>query len=282
MAAGGISLVAKRPSPGHIEDIGRILPNGTRIYLSADAHAPAHLLAEGTAKLVTSGLRAVPHVAARMFADDNALDAFLQRLSEAGASEIFAIAGDVRHPAGVLTSSLELLDGPLLRKHGVVEIGIAGYPEGHPEIPEKLLEQSLEEKIRAAEERGIRVHIATQFSFHAPAIVKWIEGLRHRGIRSSVKIGIPGPSKASTLLAYAAACGVVTSAMQLRQDRTTTEERIWTPATLLDQLAEECSRRDLGQMGLNFFAFGGLRACARWLLDPALSHAGSALLKRAD
>src|SRR5947209_14038216 len=97
--AGGISLVAKRPSPAHLEDIRGILPNATQIYLSADQHAPAELMAEGAAKLVASGFCPVPHVAVRMFADDVALDAFLRSLSNAGATEIFVIAGDVHRPA---------------------------------------------------------------------------------------------------------------------------------------------------------------------------------------
>ena len=242
------SLVAKRPSPRHVNNIRAVLPQGVQIYLSADPHSPVNLLPEGTEKLVTSGFRPVPHLAVRMFADEDELDGFIQSLSKAGANQLFVIGGDVERPAGVLKSSLELLTGPLLHKHGVVEVGIAGYPEGHPQLPDEVLEISLAQKIRAAEEGGIRIHIATQFCFHAESISKWINSLREQGFRNRIKVGIPGPSEVSTLLSYATTCGVVTSAAQLQREAIGTEKREWTPNYLLEQLAEEFSKYDPGEV----------------------------------
>jgi methylenetetrahydrofolate reductase (NADPH) len=67
-----------------------------------------------------------------MFADLVSLDGFLGTLSAAGVDRLFVIAGDLDKPAGVLNSSLELIESGVLHKHGIVEVGIAGYPEGHP------------------------------------------------------------------------------------------------------------------------------------------------------
>src|SRR4051812_39292116 len=141
------SLVAKRPSPAHVTEVSSLLPRGVQIYLSTDPHSPPDLLREGSQKLVASGLRPVPHLAVRMFADCRAVDAFVQGLADTGVNELFVIAGDIERPKGVLKCSLELVASSLLLKHGVVEVGVAGYPEGHPEVPVKTLEESLFRKI---------------------------------------------------------------------------------------------------------------------------------------
>jgi methylenetetrahydrofolate reductase (NADPH) len=272
-----LSFVAKRPSPKHVGAVVGIVPEGTQIYLSADPHCPSYLAGDGAKKLAASGFRPVPHVAVRMFAELASLDGFLGTLSAVGVDRLFVIAGDVDKPAGVLNSSLELIESGLLHKHGIVEVGIAGYPEGHPLLTQEVLQRSLREKIAAAEGSGLTVHLATQFSFSAVRIAQWIQTMRERGFDHLIKIGIPGPSAMSTLLDYAGACGVVASEAQLRQEITSNEGVMWRPHGLLDELTEEFNKCSPGQIGLNFFAFGGLRTSIQWVADslafePAPPH----------
>jgi methylenetetrahydrofolate reductase (NADPH) len=269
LVSDNLSFVAKRPSPKHVGEIARLLPMGTQIYLSADPHYPSYLAGEGAEKLIASGFRPVPHVAVRMFADLAALGGFLGTLSAAGADELFIIAGDVDRAAGVLSSSLDLIESDLLHKHGIVEVGVAGYPEGHPLLPREVLEHSLTEKIAAAERAGLKVHIATQFCFVPGKIADWVEKVRGMGLHHLINIGVPGPSPVSTLQRYASACGVAMSGTHLCET-SDVEGLLWKPDRFLEQLAEEFSKRPPGEVRLNFFAFGGLPNAASW----AASHFG--------
>ena len=64
-----------------------------------------------------------------------ALDAFLARMTgEAGVRRALVIAGDRDRPAGSFRSALEAIDCGVLQRHGIGEIGIAGYPDGHARI----------------------------------------------------------------------------------------------------------------------------------------------------
>jgi len=275
-----VSLVAKRPLPRHVGSIVGIIPAGTQIYLSADAHRPSYLAGDGAQKLGASGFRPVPHVAVRMFPDLPALDRFLATLSGAGVDRLFVIAGDVDKSAGVLKSSLALLESGLLHAHGILEVGIAGYPEGHPLLPPEILDRCLAEKIAVAESSGVLVHVATQFCFSPGRITEWIQTVRERGFDHLIKIGMPGPSTVSSLLDYAVACGVAVSEAQLRRDMTEAEGDLWTPHRLLDELGERFDKRNPGQVGLNFFAFGGLPNSAQWIADsflfePSPSHSST-------
>jgi methylenetetrahydrofolate reductase (NADPH) len=269
-----VSLVAKRPSPRHVGSIIRIIPAGTQIYLSADAHRPCYLASDGAQKLAASGFRPVPHVAVRMFPDLAGLDHFLGTLSRVGVERLFVIAGDIDKPAGALKSCLALFESDLLQKHGIVEVGIAGYPEGHPLLAQDVLERCLAGKIAAVESRGLSVHVATQFCFSPRRIAEWIQAVRERGFDHQIKIGVPGPSTVSSLLAYAATCGVVVSEAQLRKDMTDAEADLWTPHRLLEGLGERFNKQSPGQIGLNFFAFGGLLSSARWIANSFLFEPG--------
>jgi hypothetical protein len=87
---------------------------------------------------------------------------------------------------------------------------------------------------------------------------------------------MPGPSTVSSLLDYAAACGVTVSEAQLRRE-TEAEGDLWTPHRLLEKLGERFNKRSPGRVGLNFFAFGGLPNSAQWiagsfLFEPGASH----------
>jgi methylenetetrahydrofolate reductase (NADPH) len=266
-----VSLVAKRPSPRHVGSIVGVIPAGTQIYLSADAHRPSYLAGDGAQKLAASGFRPVPHIAVRMFPDLAALDRFLATLSGVGVDRLFVIAGDVDQPAGALKSSLALIESGLLQKHGILEVGIAGYPEGHPLLAPEVLERGLAEKIAATESSGLLVNVATQFCFSPERIAEWMQTVRERGFHHLIKIGLPGPSTVSSLLDYAAACGVVVSEAQLRRDITEAEGDLWTPHRLLEELGETFNKRSPGQISLNFFAFGGLPNSAQWIADSLLS-----------
>ena len=159
-----------------------------------------------------------------------------------------------------------MIDGGALQRHGIVEIGIAGYPDGHPRISEQDLDRSLADKIHVAETTGMAVHIVTQFCFDAQAILKWIGRLRDFGVEYPVRVGLPGPTNLATLLRYARRCGVRASAQGLARQAGLVRQlfAMSTPDILIRTIAEARARRHLGEIAPHFFSFGGLAQAARW------------------
>jgi methylenetetrahydrofolate reductase (NADPH) len=195
------------------------------------------------------------------------LDGVLSRLAgEAGVRRVLVIAGDREAPAGEFRSALELIDGGALRRHGMVEIGIAGYPDGHPRIPQPELDRALADKVRAAETVGIKVHIVTQLCFEAGAILNWIARLRAFGLEQPVRIGLAGPTGLAALLRYAQRCGVRASAQMLARQAGLMRQlfALAAPDALVRAIAAARGTRPLGEVAPHFFSFGGLLRTARW------------------
>jgi methylenetetrahydrofolate reductase (NADPH) len=166
-----------------------------------------------------------------------------------------------------------------LQRHNIVEIGIAGYPEGHPRIPTDVLDRALAAKIEAAGQTGLKLQIVTQFGFSAEQIASWIGRLRDLGFDHPVRIGMAGPTNLATLLRYARRCGVVASAQGLTRQAGLLKHLVGTsaPDGIIRALAEKGGQ--LGRTAVHFFAFGGVGATARWASAAA---AGRIALNRAD
>jgi len=271
----GFSIEATRPSGAEIDALAAIVPKGTRVYVSAVPTRPMHEVLDSAIQLRTAGFSPVPHVAARMFATTAALDEFLVQLTgKANIERLLIIAGDRDRPAGDLRSSLEVIDGGLLQRRGIKEIGIAGYPEGHPRISQHDLDRALMDKIAAAEATGIKVHIVTQFCFDATAILQWIRRLRDFGLEHPVRVGLAGPTSLPALLRYARRCGVRASIEGLARQSGLARQlfAMTAPDTLVQALAQARSDRRLGMVKPHFFAFGGVAATARWASAVAEGH----------
>jgi methylenetetrahydrofolate reductase (NADPH) len=265
--ARSFSLEATRPSADDVAVLAAVARPGTRVYVSAVPTRPLQDAIEATARLRAAGFEPVPHLAVRNFATARDLDNFLARVSgEAGVRRVLVIAGDRDQPSGDFRSSIEVIDSGALQRHGIVEIGIAGYPDGHPRISEQDLERSLADKIHVAETTGMAVHIVTQFCFDAQAILKWIGRLRDFGVEHPVRIGLPGPTNFATLLRYARRCGVRASAQGLARQAGLVRQlfAMSTPDLPMRTIAEARSHKHLGEIAPHFFSFGGLAQAARW------------------
>jgi len=263
----GFSLEATRPSADDVADLADTAPKGTRVYVSAVSTHLARESIEAAIELCKAGFEPVPHLAVRNFATADELDDFLARMSgEAGVQRALVIAGDRDEPAGDFRSSVEVIDSGALQRHGIVEIGIAGYPDGHPRIPQLDLDRALAEKLRAAETTGVAVHIVTQFCFDGAAIVKWLLRLRGFGIEHPVRVGLAGPTNLSTLLRYARRCGVRASAQGLARQAGLVRQlfAMSAPDALVRALAQARADRHVGEIAPHFFSFGGLARTARW------------------
>lgn len=258
------SLEAAHPRPGDIEALSGIAAPGTQVYLTAVPHQPPAAVIEAAARLNAAGLVAVPHIAARNFSDARALAAFLEAAARAGVSRALVIAGDRDRPSGDFADALAVITSGLLRRHGITAIGVGAYPDGHPRIPEPALERALADKLDAARQAGLESHIVTQFCFDAGAVIGWLRRLRGRGIASTVRIGVAGPAGMTSLLRYAARCGVCASARGLARNASLMRGLAGqaAPDSLLEALAG--AGGGLGPVAPHYYAFGGILRTAEY------------------
>jgi methylenetetrahydrofolate reductase (NADPH) len=263
----GFSLEATRPSRQEIAALAAIVPAGTQVYVSAPPTRPAHESIDAAIGLRAAGFDPVPHLAIRSFATIALIDDFVARMAgEAGVERLLIVAGDRDPPAGALRAAIDVIDGALLRRQGIVEIGLAGYPDGHPRISQPELDRALTEKISAAEAVGLSIHIVSQFCFDPAALLAWLRRLRDFGMEHPVRIGLAGPTNLAALTGYARRCGVQVSVHNLVRHAGLARHLLamWTPGAFVSALVDAQEMGHLGALKPHFFSFGGLLATARW------------------
>jgi methylenetetrahydrofolate reductase (NADPH) len=266
------SLEATRPTSAEIAALADILPRGTPLYLTAVPTQDRHELVTAAAAVRKAGLEPVAHIAARRIAGASLLQELLVRLhGEADMRRLLLIGGDVDTP-GVFADALAVIQRGGLRQAGIEEIGIGGYPEGHPRIPAGRLEASLDEKIAAATAQGLRVYIVSQFSFSPERILAWVRQLRACGIGKPVKIGMTGPTSVPTLLRYAKRCGVAASLRGLVSGVASGLLGQVGPGPIIETLS---AAGDLGDVAPHYFSFGGALETARYACEAAAGRHGA-------
>ena len=174
---------------------------------------------------------------------------------------VLVIAGDRDQPGGDFRSSIEVIDGGALQRHGIVEIGIAGYPDGHPRISRAGPRPRAGGQDRMSQRRpGWRCTSSPSSASTPQAILKWIGRLRDFGVEHPVRVGLPGPTNLATLLRYARRCGVRASAQGLARQAGLVRQlfAMSTPDVLVRAIAEARAHRHLGEIAPHFFSFGGL------------------------
>jgi methylenetetrahydrofolate reductase (NADPH) len=267
VTCGSIEMTADRL--GDARDLALALPGGTKVYVN---HLPRHTLATRRAALEAlhaAGLEPVPHVAARRVASRGDLKALLAgAVASAGVQKVLLIGGDDPVPIGPYPDSVSLLRDGVLAECGVREVGLAGYPEGHPRIPKAVLERALADKLRMAAEQGLGTYIVTQFSFAPARVVEYVSELAAQHPEVPVYVGIAGPTAPATLLKFAQRCGVSASLRALK-DQGMNLVRLVTHTDPGDQvvaLARYCVARPVcNVVGTHFFSFGGAMHTAAWM-----------------
>lgn len=264
------SLEMTTKDEAEVAALGRYVPPGTPVSVTflPNEDFPARLKAAASVK--AAGLTAVPHISARRLTSEAELEGFLSQLAAQGTSEhLFIVAGDPPSPQGPYADALAVIrDGGLLR-HGVRHVGIAGYPEGHPDIAEDKLWQALKDKAAALESMGLSYSIMTQFGFDADPVVVWLARLRDMGITVPVRIGVAGPANVKTLLRFAARCGVEASTKVLAKYGISITRLFHTagPDPIIRALAAKLDPAVHGDVRLHFYPFGGLEKTAKWVHD---------------
>jgi methylenetetrahydrofolate reductase (NADPH) len=219
-------------------------------------------------RLKGEGFLPVPHFAARSVPDAAFLDDKLARLSgEAGLEQVLVIGGALDTPVGDFSDTMQLLETGLFDKHGIRKFGVAGHPEGSPDISDAAIAGALRWKNDFAERSGAELYLVTQFCFEAGPVIEWDRRVQAEGNRLPITIGIPGLATIKTLLGHAKACGIGPSMRFLtRQARNLTKlMTVSTPDRLVTDLAAyKATDPGCGIAGVHVYPLGGLRRSAKW------------------
>jgi methylenetetrahydrofolate reductase (NADPH) len=249
------------------ERLCEVLAPGRTVFVNHPGTVTHHDIVAACAGLRRGGFEPVPHIAVRRLASFTQASDFLQRaVGEAQVGAALIIGGDPDHPVGPFPDSSDLLASGLIERHGLRAVAFAGYPEGHPRIAARTLDEALRTKVALARRQGLDVSLVTQFGFDAAPILRWIVALRATGILCPVRVGIAGPATVATLAKFAIRCGIGDSLRALARGHTAFARILAEagPDALVDALsAGEGPRSRID--GLHVFTFGGVRRTADWL-----------------
>lgn len=262
-------------TPKQIEKLALLkekLRPGSRVFVALiDAADLAGQIA-AVQQLTASGFQPVPHVPARFVRDEADLRSRIKALAEGGASSMLVLGGGAPEPIGQYDAAIQLLETGVFQANGVTHVGLAGHPEGNPDITkihgEAVLVKALREKQSYLKANGLNGFIATQFLFEAEPVAQWAKMLRGEGIDLPIFVGVPGPATIKTLVKYAAMCGVGNSARFIRKQALNITKLLTvnTPDEFVTGLAQlHYGRPELGVAGPHLYPFGGFDKLFDWL-----------------
>jgi methylenetetrahydrofolate reductase (NADPH) len=216
-----------------------------------------------------AGLDPVPHVSARRILDRQGFEDFLKEAtSRHGVHRVLLIGGDEPRAKGPYNDSLEVLERGVLADCGVREIGVGGYPEGHPRIPLNALEAALRRKLELARGQKLGVYMVTQFCFSPQRMVDYCAALARTHSDLAIYVGVAGPTDPVALARYAQRCGVSVSLRALRTlgsgiAKLVTHTDPHDHVVALARYAR--SREPSNVVGVHLYSFGGAERTAAWM-----------------
>lgn len=227
-------------------------------------------------RLHNDGMNPVPHLAARSLKDTDQLDALLSAFTQkAGVSEVLVIGGGVDSPVGQFASSIEVLNTGLIQKYGINNIGVAGHPEGSPDISDDEIVEALWLKNDLARRDGLNLYIETQFCFEADIVLAWEKSIRAAGNNLPIRVGIPGPATIKTLFRFAQVSGIGPSMRFIAKQAKNVAKlmTVQSPHILLDDLAQGMAAdKDCMIKHFHFYPFGGFAKTAAYAQAIADGH----------
>lgn len=252
-----------------IEDFRTMLRPGAKVFVTFLPGSDFNDTVATVKRLFDEGMNPVPHFAARSIPSRKFLEENLKTLQgEARVSECLIIGGGVDKPVGEFTSTMEVLRTNLIQEYGITTIGVAGHPEGSPDIPEADVKSSLLEKNAFAKEHNLNMYITTQFCFEADPIIAWDKRIQAEGNELPIHIGIPGLATIKTLMMHAKACGIGPSMRVLTRQAANIAKLMTTrePDKLVRDLAAYSSNDpECGIAKCHLYPLGGMRKSAAWL-----------------
>ena len=261
-------------SAAQIGDFSETLKPGSDVYVTFLPGSDYRDTVALSKRLRKDGMRPIPHIAARSVPNKKFLDDKLDQLvSEAGVDEVLIIGGSLENPIGEFSDSMQILETGLLDEYDIKRVGVAGHPEGSPDISDEDIKKALLWKNAFAERSDVDLYVVTQLCFESQPIISWDKAIRTYGNKLPIRVGVPGIASLKALLGYARACGVGPSMNFLkRQGRNVTKlMTMATPDKQIFDLARYKSQvPECGITGIHIYPLGGLKKTAQWtyaLLD---------------
>ena len=203
--------------------------------------------ADKSGDLVKRGFNPVPHFPARSIGSEEELKDYVSRCKDLGVKQILAIGGS-RDPIGKFDSSYQILETGLFDG---IKIGIAGHPEGSPDISDSELEKAMIDKKPYAD------YIVTQWLLDSQPIVDFISKQT-----IPVHVGITGPMKISSLIKFANIVGAKNSINFLKSNFSKALDLL-KPKDPNDLIGKVKSHTDY----FHIYTFGGLKETNKWLKE---------------
>ena len=221
------------------------LPSLKDVYITMLPGGDYKDTAKQAVNLVKSGYNPIPHFPARSIETETQLKDYISICKDGGVKQALIIGGS-REPIGKFDSSIQLLETGYFEK---MKIGIAGHPEGSPDISDSKLEKAMEDKKPYAD------YIVTQWLMDPQLIIDFISKQS-----VPVHVGITGPLKITSLIKFANIVGAKNSINFLKSNFSKALDLMKPkdPNELIEKL----------KMHTDFFhiyTFGGLKETNKWL-----------------
>ena len=223
------------------------LPKVKDVYITMLPGDNFRDVANKACELVKFGFNPVPHFPARSIKNLTELKDFVNICKDGGTKQALVIGGSSQ-PIGDFHCSLQLLETGLFDG---LKIGIAGHPDGSPDISDTDLEKAMINKKPFAD------YIVTQCVLDADRIIKFISKQT-----LPVHVGITGPLKISSLLKFANIVGAKNSFNFLKSNATKAMDllRPKDPNDIIEKVKGSVQN-------FHIYTFGGLKETNKWLTE---------------
>ena len=252
----------------------------SNIYVTYLPDEDMNKVIDTSKKLTLEGYSVIPHLPARTITNNDELEKYIKSLAEeSGCSKILVIGGG-GNQKGSINSSIEVLETDLLSKYSFKEVGLAGHPEGNPDVKQIDLDNAIIQKNRFSKKTDFKMYLATQFFFEAKSLKEWELHLNSLNNNLEIHAGIPGPATLKTLLSYATSCGIGNSIRFLSKQALNITKLATTrsPDKLIYDLASyQIENPKTKLKKIHFYAFGGIKKTSDWLKSvnkPDLTYNG--------
>ena len=222
-----------------------VLPKVKDVYITMLPGDDFKKVANKAKELAQSGFNPVPHFPARSIKNLKDLKDYVSMCKDFGVKQALVIGGSTE-PIGDYHCSLQILESGLFEGW---KIGIAGHPDGSPDISDSDLEKAMKDKMPFAD------YIVTQWLLDSQSIAKFISKQT-----LPVHVGITGPLKISSLLKFASIVGAKNSLNFLKSNATKAVDLLKPkdPNDLIENLKKLTEN-------FHIYTFGGLKETNKWL-----------------
>ena len=223
------------------------LPKLKDVYITLLPGGDFRETADQAEKLAKKGFNPIPHFPARSIENETQLKEYISRCKDGGTKQVLVIGGS-RDPIGDFDSSIQVLETGYFEN---MKIGIAGHPEGSPDISDSKLEKAMNDKKPYAD------YIVTQWLLNPQPIIDFISKQT-----VPVHVGITGPLKITSLIKFANIVGAKNSLNFLKSNFSKALD-LMKPKDPNDLIGKVKSQTD----NFHIYTFGGLKETNKWLME---------------